>query len=299
MKPAICLLLSILVISTSCNNSPFPDFNHSPSGFYYKFYSIGEDRQPSQFDYIIIDAKFSRSENDTSFFYNDYTGLNFMQLSSNLKQGGLEQAISMMNKGDSAGFMIKKDDLSFFFKNKVPEDSVEYVYVTIKLLDVASPDQFQEHFRKFKNWLTQKDKEEKRRIEDFLASSGEEIHYQNGIYFQEIKSGKGDSIETGMAVSIHYTGTFLDGRIFDSTYDRGEPFDFLIGMEGQVIQGIETGIKMMKKGGKAKFILPSQLAYGEKGSSTGIIPPHATLVYEVEVLRVNYNKSIEKKLIID
>ena len=88
--------------------------------------------------------------------------------------------------------------------------------------------------------------------------------------------------QDGSVVSIHYTGTLTDGTVFDSSYQRNEPITFSLGV-GQVIAGWDEGIMLLNKGSKAKFVIPSNLAYGSQGAG-GIIPPNATLIFEVELI---------------
>ena len=102
-----------------------------------------------------------------------------------------------------------------------------------------------------------------------------------GLYYIEQKAGKGSNPMKGQLCKVHYKGTLLDGTIFDSSLGR-EPFEFELGM-GQVIMGWEEGIAMMKKGGKATLILPSPIAYGERGAGQ-VIPPYTPLVFEVELI---------------
>jgi peptidyl-prolyl cis-trans isomerase A (cyclophilin A) len=107
---------------------------------------------------------------------------------------------------------------------------------------------------------------------------------QSGLEYIEVEAGTGVQAEAGKTVSVHYTGKFQDGRVFDSSIPRGEPINFKLGA-GQVIKGWDEGIALMKVGGKAQLIIPSQLAYGDRGAG-GVIPPNSTLVFDVELVAV-------------
>ena len=107
----------------------------------------------------------------------------------------------------------------------------------------------------------------------------------SGLEYNEIEAGTGAQAEAGKTVKVHYTGKFPDGKVFDSSIPRGEPIEFVLGT-GRVIKGWDEGIAIMKVGGKAVLTIPPHLAYGERGAGGGVIPPNATLVFDVELEEV-------------
>jgi FKBP-type peptidyl-prolyl cis-trans isomerase FkpA len=106
----------------------------------------------------------------------------------------------------------------------------------------------------------------------------------SGLKYEDLVEGEGDIAEAGQNVSVHYTGWLTDGSKFDSSKDRNMPFDFPLG-GGRVIRGWDEGVEGMKVGGTRKLTIPPQLGYGASGAG-GVIPPNATLVFEVELLEV-------------
>ncbi len=104
------------------------------------------------------------------------------------------------------------------------------------------------------------------------------------LKIEDLVVGTGEEAIAGKTISVHYTGTLTNGTKFDSSKDRGEPFEFTLGA-GQVIKGWDQGFAGMKIGGQRKLTIPSSLGYGEQGAG-GVIPPNATLIFEVELLGV-------------
>lgn len=106
----------------------------------------------------------------------------------------------------------------------------------------------------------------------------------SGLQYVDIVEGVGATPNTGDTVVVHYTGTLENGNKFDSSRDRGQPFSFKVGV-GQVIKGWDEGVGSMKVGGRRKLIIPPDLGYGARGAG-GVIPPNATLIFDVELLRI-------------
>jgi peptidyl-prolyl cis-trans isomerase A (cyclophilin A) len=107
---------------------------------------------------------------------------------------------------------------------------------------------------------------------------------ESGLRYQFIQRGSGKQAENGKTVSVHYEGSLENGKVFDSSYPRKKPIEFKLGI-GQVIEGWDEGIALLKVGDKARFVIPSDLAYGPSGAG-GVIPPNATLIFDVELMDV-------------
>lgn len=115
-----------------------------------------------------------------------------------------------------------------------------------------------------------------------FAQSGDTITTKSGLKYLVLSKGTGAPAELNKNVEVHYTGYLTDGKVFDSSVERGDPIEFILGT-GQVIAGWDEGIALMNVGDKLRLIIPSNLAYGEKGAGK-IIPPNSTLIFDVELL---------------
>jgi peptidylprolyl isomerase len=116
------------------------------------------------------------------------------------------------------------------------------------------------------------------------TTAGNMVVTASGLQYQDLVVGSGPEAKSGNTVSVHYTGWLADGTKFDSSLDRGTPFEFTLGA-GQVIKGWDEGVVGMKVGGKRQLIIPPQLAYGSSGAGS-TIPPNATLTFEVQLLEI-------------
>lgn len=140
-----------------------------------------------------------------------------------------------------------------------------------------------ENFKSSKDGRLAKEKAEQEKELDKVATGFEKT--DSGLRYKIIQKGDGQKADKGQKVSVHYEGALLNGQVFDSSYKRKEPIDFQLGV-GQVIPGWDEGIALLKVGDKARFVIPSNLAYGSAGAG-GVIPPNATLLFDVELMKVN------------
>ncbi|WP_250121538.1 FKBP-type peptidyl-prolyl cis-trans isomerase [Chroococcidiopsis sp. CCMEE 29] len=122
-------------------------------------------------------------------------------------------------------------------------------------------------------------------IANNTMSDANTVTTDSGLKYVQLKEGTGATPKPGQTVSVHYTGTLEDGTKFDSSRDRGKPFSFKLGA-GQVIKGWDEGISNMKVGERRQLIIPPELGYGARGAG-GVIPPNATLIFDVELLKIS------------
>lgn len=113
---------------------------------------------------------------------------------------------------------------------------------------------------------------------------GQPVPTPSGLQYIDVVAGSGQEAQRGQRVTVHYTGWLTTGEKFDSSRDRNDPFQFGLG-QGQVIQGWDQGVAGMRVGGQRRLIIPPELGYGARGAA-GVIPPNATLIFDVELLRV-------------
>lgn len=163
-------------------------------------------------------------------------------------------------------------------------DALESVEIVRIGADAESWDAL-ESFKSFESSKTKRVEEEKAQQAtelDKVAAGFDQT--DSGLRYKIIQKGEGAKAASGQTVSVHYEGSLLSGQVFDSSYKRNEPIDFQLGV-GQVIPGWDEGISLLQVGDKARFVIPSDLAYGNAGAG-GVIPPNATLIFDVELMKV-------------
>lgn len=164
------------------------------------------------------------------------------------------------------------------------DDAIESIEI-IRVGEEAKNWNAIEAFRAFEGSREKRIAEQKKMAEEALEKLAAGFQKtESGLRYQIIQKGNGAQAEKGKKVSVHYQGALENGQVFDSSYKRKQPIDFQLGV-GQVIEGWDEGIALLKVGDKARFVIPSYLGYGSRGAG-GVIPPDATLVFDVELMDV-------------
>jgi len=279
-------LLILLVLEGCSAPPPKEGFSKIKRDVWYRLYRIGEsERKVKPGDYITAQIT-CRTINDSIF----YSGIKKFRIADNSSSGVLNECFSLLSEGDSAAFILPASSLfTQTLGVGLPAflDSFSLVTMGISLVNLQTSQEYEQEKEAFTKWIQDFNEYEKELLTRFIK--GEHLALNptpSGLYYLRLRPGNGRKIVRGDTLTIHYEGRFLDGKFFDSTIQRNEPFQFVIGQEWQVIKGLEEGLLMMEEGEKALLILPSPLAFGKEGSSTGIVPSYTSLVYEVEVLKV-------------
>lgn len=294
LKIKILYTVSVLLLLASCVESTYKGYTETDTGLFYKLQAIGEGkRSPAIGDYLQLRITYKTIKD--SVFLDSYssneTGMVILPFNHSSFKGSFEEGLMTMNEGDSVSFIVDGEQLfEKFFKAHLPFfiKQGDKVKMDVRLNKILNKDEYANQINEYKTLVADRDIEEQRKLQIFLDTN--QTHFtvfDNGMYYLPLKQGGGNPAETGDIVKVNFTGYFLDGRKFESTYDRGQPLEFKLGEQGQVIKGFEMAISLLSEGAKAKFIIPSQLAFGEAGSSTGIVPPYSTLIYEIELLNIN------------
>jgi len=279
----IVLAISVGLFSSCQDQSEFPGYEKTATGLYYKFHVDVEDTlYPEIGDFVDVDMIYA-TEDTVMFDSRDLPKDMQMPMVESVHAGDIYEGMALMNIGDSATFICDADSVFtklFRFRSIPPElDSVEIIYFHVKMKDIMSKEAMDA-----KREVEMKEMESQElelRNAYLLENYPDAKPTESGLFFISEKKGTGSKPEAGQKVKVHYTGMFLDGTKFDSSVDRGQPFEFTLGQK-QVINGWDEGISMMRKGGKATLIVPSHIAYGPQGR--GSIPPFSTLVFEVELI---------------
>ncbi len=283
-KVAFVLLTAVLFLG--CGPEKTHNGYSKKDNYYYKLLSIGDGKiKPDTSDVLWIDAS-CLTLKDSVFWDTKHNAFQSFFVEQN--SYSFTKHLFSLAEGDSVQFLVKPVTLfkEVFGYSKVAffSEKDSAVKFSAKILRIISPDEYTQLTDSLRVVTEGRQNEEYAQINNYVTQSFDEsLQFSVNAFLQVTKPSVGDSIKRGDKVSISYKGYFLDGRLADFT-PEGKPFEVSVGQEGQLIDGLRLALYHLKKGEKAKIILPSRLAFGSQGSSNGSIPPHTPLLYEVEIL---------------
>lgn len=295
----LILLLTAIFGLNSCKeelkkNDPNAGFTQKPSGVFYKLITIGDgNTAPRLGDSLRLKLVFKNDSgvivyNSSIHSYNGYVG---MLMKEKMKYGTLDECFSMLNEGDSAHFKLNSEVVYNHAFNIGPPPGVNknsLLTVEAKLEKIKTAAQIKTDSISYANWCLEMHIVEEKRLEAYIAEKKlNQLPDSNGLIITGRKQSWGPAISGGKTIFVNYIGKFLDGTVFDNTYLTKEPLEYKVGTPDQLITGLELIVRTMRIGEKVTVIIPSHLAFGSWGSSTGIVPPFTTVMYEVEISQIN------------
>ncbi len=280
-------LISVFFVLSffSCQKQElFPGYQEINGNYYALISADGEAITPHINDLVTADLKYLTLK-DSVFF----SGVRKFKLTMPDYPGSIDELFIQFSQGDST--LVIVDTKRFFEKDLqigVPAflKNRRFFKIQCRIVKVESRKQYLQEKTLFLSWLVGQKQFEKTNLDIFLNMLTQ-YEKKKDLYKVDLINGEGDFIKTGDTLIVNYEGYFLDGKMFDSTWKRRQPFEFVYGTEMQVVQGLEIALRTMKEKERALFVMPSGMAFGEKGSSTRIVPPFTPVVFEIEVEKIN------------
>ena len=287
----IVIFYCLLSLLLSCGKKS--DYRTHESGLQY-MYLVHDDKstRPKPGDVLVLKLIYKTEDGEVIFNSKEVNGTFRMQLTKPSHPGGsFEDGLSLMNLGDSIRFLV--DAQSFFEMTKKqtfpPNIKIgSKLIFEVRLMGIQTySDVEQERMASYHISFN----DEMNLLRDYVKKANITVKpLKSGLYYIESKAGKGNKAEKGEKVTLHYTGSFIDGRIFYSSLERNSPFTFILGTD-KVIPGLEEGLSQMHEGGKATLIIPSDLAYGDKQTNVSFgdkqivsVAPFSTIIFEIELI---------------
>jgi FKBP-type peptidyl-prolyl cis-trans isomerase len=296
----LLLVFTQLLILSACikskKHSRFAEYSATPSGLLYHRYNIGEGKNyPQNGDFLVLSLTLKKLDDSVLPFdlFKNEAGLDtFHYYEANTKFHFFE-ALSMLCVGDSCSFILSSKlfgDTSAYhgLSNVLKNDTL--VKLEAKLINLITAKQEAADKKNYLKFCEELAKNEQIQLKQFFDTTKQNVAKksdENGLYFNLLKKGNGKLAKSGDEVTIRYIGKFLNGHIFDnSTYVQGA-LNFTLGEPGQVVRGLELALYKMHEGDAALLVLPSNLAFGSKGSAGGIVSPFKTVTFALEILKIN------------
>ena len=278
-------ILVIILLTISCKEKPKTYQGYTKqSNFYYKLISLGDEAKKADSAHCILISATCKTLSDSIFWNSNHKGDKTFFISKS--SPSFLKSMYGFSTGDSLEYLFPTETFfKEFFKSETPffckKDSCVKFFVKIKR--VLNVDQYNSFNDSIQNIINQKEGTELVQIQNYISKNCKEVQEFAANAFMEITHLTNlDSVKKGKKIKLFYKGYFLDGTLVDYT-PHNWAFEFTYGQEGQLIEGLQLALHKLKKGEKAKIILPSQLAFGSEGSSNGAVPPYTPLVYQIEI----------------
>lgn len=278
MKKRVLILCAAAISMAACKNGKFAGYETTKNGLMYKIIKHGSGRKAAVGDIVLFGNASMTMKDSLLAPPAPNASLRVAKVS---KKADPNELFTLLSQGDSASFLISID--SAIGKGGTipkPFKKGDYFKVGIKINKIMTESEFKSYTAHLADSIKEAHAHE---LTDYIAKNNLDAKgTAEGLYYVIEKPGTGANIADGKKVKVKYKGYLTNGEVFDK---GDQPIDLEIGKH-MVIPGWEMGLKMFKKGGKGKLIIPSALGYGDRGAGNQI-PPNATLVFDVEILDVN------------
>ncbi|MCK4920347.1 MAG: FKBP-type peptidyl-prolyl cis-trans isomerase [Bacteroidales bacterium] len=276
----------ILFLSTTYSCFRSDEFTELSPDLYFKLHSIGETKDKIKFgDYITVHIRY-RTILDSVFF----EGRRKLRVQGQGGPGTILPALLKMSEEDSASIKIKTSDFfKYTLNSEIPDFLTihSFIIIDIKINEIQIKEDFDREKLLFMQWVDEYHASETQLIANYLNKENiNPIPSESGLYYIPLRAGNEKKVQVGKRVWIHYTGRFLNGHFIDNSNSLTNPVDYVYGTEMFLIEGLEEALGRMHEHEKALVILPSKLGFGSYGSADQIVPPYTTLIYELEVIKV-------------
>ncbi len=280
MKNIYFTIIIILFLFSCSEENKFKKNNSGLEYFFIK--KVKKSKKPKIGDILIMNLKYS-TEKDS--ILQDSKNLKMQFKKPSYENASIEEAISLMKVGEKAKFKIDANNFYEITKNRELPSFLKVGDILIFEIELIGFQTFEEFSEERRIAYHSNKKEENKILNDYLKRTNVTVKpTKSGLYYIETKKGKGKKAEKGDIIIAHYIGSFIDGKIFDSSYSRKKKFKFVLG-NSQFIPALEEAFLKTHEGTTAKLIIPSEIAYGENGLKN-FIPPFASLIFEIEVFKI-------------
>jgi FKBP-type peptidyl-prolyl cis-trans isomerase FkpA len=282
----VIFIIIILLALYSCKSRKYKGFRFIGEDFYYSMIQIGDQNIKSKpGDFLTVNLRYKTME-DSSFFQ----GIRKFRIKFPTDKASIDHCFSLLCPGDSMIFIFPA---RIFFEVNLQRslpaffDSLDMMKMEVRLLSIQTSDEYEKQKKDFLDWA--KDMKQKENAVLFTFLKDEKITIQpvsEGFYIIPVKAGSGRRVKPGDHIWIRYKGKFLNGKYFDGMLNSTSPVDFIYGTQMFLIEGLNQALAYLTEGEKVMVILPSSLAFGQEGSAGGIVPPFTSLIYELELVRI-------------